>query len=106
MKESRRNKLSEALREEAASFFNTNSTTQSLITVTRVIVSPDSKKATIYITVLPETQERAALSFAKRHIRDLLKDIRSHRRMGFIPNLDIDIDAGERHRQHLDELSQ
>ena len=76
----------------------------SLITVTSASVSRDFKKATVFITVLPDSKEKAALLFVKRkrsELRDYLKKFLKTRNAPFV---DIEIDYGEKNRQRIDEL--
>lgn len=90
----------------AAEFLVREASPQSLITVTNVMLSQDAKRATIYITVLPDSAESAALGFANRHVVDLADFFRKRVRGAFPPRLEFQIDKGEKNRQRLDELSQ
>lgn len=102
--ESREGKVAARLAQTAARFFENESNRQSLITVTRAHISTDGLHATIYITVLPESAEPSVISFAKRNRHELREYIKKNLPMGRIPTLDVEIDAGEHHRQHIDEL--
>jgi len=100
----RQGKVSQLIRELSAQYLNRENNHTSLITVTNCNVSPDLKKGTIFITVLPESKEHDALEFAKRkrpELRDFLKKNMSTK---VIPFIDIMIDAGEKNRQKIDEL--
>lgn len=104
MASERQEKMNEELRKHAAMFIERESTSQSLITVTRVSISPDFKNATIFFTTLPESEENTALLFLQRkrpEIRDYLK---KHLKTRIIPFIDIKIDEGERNRQKVDLL--
>lgn len=92
------------LREIAQDFFQRESSGLSLITVTRATVSPDLRNATIFITVLPENKEIAALDFAKRQRTELRTDIKKKLQIKVIPFVEIEIDYGEKNRQHIDTL--
>lgn len=101
----RQEKVAEVLRALGSEFLSRESNRTSLITITRADVSKDMKKATLYITVYPETEEEAALNFVKRsrsHLRDFVKPKLA---MKSIPFFDFVIDHGEKNRQLLDELS-
>ena len=63
-------KKQEAVRMAAAEFLVREASPQSLITVTRALVSSDGKRADIFITVFPESQEETAVAFANRHRHD------------------------------------
>ncbi|MDD5152982.1 MAG: ribosome-binding factor A [Candidatus Pacebacteria bacterium] len=102
----RQERLREHLREMAANFFNRESTSpRSLITVTDATVSPDFKRATIYITTIPTSEEERALDFAKRKRSDLRDFIAKTSKLRILPVLEIKLDLGERNRQKIDGLS-
>lgn len=92
------------IRELASDFFQKESSGMSLITVTRATVSPDLKNSTVFITVLPETKEAAALDFARRMRTDLRTHVKKQLQIKAIPFFEIEIDFGEKNRQHIDEL--
>ncbi len=92
------------LREIAQSFFQRESSGLSLITVTRASISPDFRSGTIFITVLPESKEQAALDFARRMRTDLRTKIKKEMQIKAIPFVEIEIDFGEKSRQHIDQL--
>lgn len=100
----RREKLEELVRKLAADFIQRESSRISLITVTRAMVSEDEKHATVFVTVLPETSEQAAIDFLKRNRREFRDYIKSHARTRRIPAIDFEIDLGEKTRQKIDEL--
>lgn len=97
-------KVEKLVKELTANFLNKESSSASLISVTYVTVSPDLKKATVYLSVLPESAEETALLFAKRkrpEMRDYLKENMETKN---IPFLEVEIDKGEKNRQRIDEL--
>ncbi|MCK5285940.1 MAG: ribosome-binding factor A [Candidatus Pacebacteria bacterium] len=102
----RQDKVKENIRNIVAQFLETESNRTSLITVTNTNVSKDLKKATIFITVLPESGEEAALNFAKRRRKDIRNYLKKKLDMRVIPFLDFELDYGEKNRQRIDELSQ
>lgn len=102
----RNKKVANLIKEQAAQFLQKENNRTSLLTVTDCTVSPDLKRATVFITVLPEDKENAALSFAKRRIKELREKIGKSLRTKNIPFLDIQIDRGEKNRQRIDELLQ
>jgi len=105
MSERRETQVTQAIAEQAAIFFARESAVSSLITVTRAEMSPDLKSATIFLSVLPETQEAETLKFAKRARSDFRDYIRAHSRFHPIPVVDFEIDYGEKNRQRIDELT-
>lgn len=105
MEGNRNEKLQTAVQEVAAEFLAREATPQSLITVTRVMLSSDGKRATIFITVLPEKAEGPALMFAQRNRRELADFFRTRIRGAFPPFFEFKLDLGEKNRQRLDELT-
>jgi ribosome-binding factor A len=104
MSEFRGEKIAERIRELAATYIEREAQPTSMITVTRVLLTPDNKQATIMVTVLPREKENAAYGFIKRNLGDLRKYITKELRINPIPFLDIKIDEGEKNRQKIDEL--
>lgn len=76
----------------------------SLITVTRVLLSEDNRRATIMISVLPKEKENAAYGFIKRNLGELRRQITKSLKINPIPFLEVKIDEGEKNRQKIDEL--
>ena len=85
-------------------FFQRESSGASLITVTRCEVSQDMKHSTLFITAIPEEKEPAALDFAKRMRSELRHTVMKRLPVKVIPFFEIEIDYGEKNRQHVDEL--
>lgn len=75
-----------------------------MITVTRTEVSRDMKHGTIFITVLPENKEDAAINFAKRMRSELRHFVMKRLPVKVIPFFEVEIDFGEKNRLHVDEL--
>lgn len=85
-------------------FFQRESSGLSLMTITRCEVSPDMRQGTIYMTVLPVEKEQAALDFARRMRTDMRRYVMKRLPVKVIPFFEIEIDYGEKNRQHIDEL--
>lgn len=100
----RNEKIANLIKELSASFLGRENNRTSLITVTSCTTSPDMKRATIFITVLPDSKEHDALEFAKRKRADLRDYLKKNMKTKIIPFIDIDIDKGEKNRQKIDEL--
>lgn len=100
----RQEKLAGIIKELAASYIGAASNQSALITVTDTAVSADMKRATIFVTVLPEDKEDAALNFIKRNLGDVREHIEKHARLKLLPYLDVRIDRGEKERQKIDRL--
>jgi len=101
----RSGKIAELIRHEAAALVQEESNRTSMITVTRVDTTPDSKRAMIYFTVLPENQEETALKFLRRQRLALKARLQKNTRLGYIPLMDFAIDFGEKNRQRIDIIS-
>jgi len=97
-------KITNHIRELAATFIEKEAGPTSLITVTRVILSPDSKRASIMISVLPREKEKAAYGFVRRNLGELRKYVTKGLKVNPVPFLDVQIDEGEKNRQKIDEL--
>ncbi|TSC67571.1 MAG: Ribosome-binding factor A [Parcubacteria group bacterium Gr01-1014_73] len=90
----------------AAEFLAREGNGNSIITVTDATISNNRKYATIFFTVLPIEQEKAALAFAKRKLHDFRDFVNQRARIGKLPFFDFAIDEGEKNRQRIDKLSQ
>ena len=97
-------RMTEIVSQLAARFIQSEANTDPLITVTSVDLSPDWKRALIRFTTLPDGREQDALIFLKRNGSEMRQYFKKHGRFKTIPHLDFMIDAGEKHRQHMDEL--
>jgi ribosome-binding factor A len=104
--DNRHERLEEALREVSAEFMAREAGRGSLITITRAILSDDNKRATIYMTVLPDSAEEGAVSFANRNRTELKSFFKTRIKGAVPPDIVFEIDLGEKNRQRLDELSQ
>ncbi|SRR5258708_846009 len=100
----RNEKVSNFIKELSAGFLGRENNKTSLITVTHATVSPDLKRATIFITVLPDNKEHDALEFAKRKRPELREYLKKNMETKVVPFIDIAIDKGEKNRQKIDEL--
>jgi len=100
----RKEKVANQIKELAAQFLERENDRTSLITLTAASCSPDLKRATIFITVLPNSKEGAALGFVKRQLKVLREFLRKNMPMKVIPFLEVKIDLGEKNRQKIDEL--
>lgn len=97
-------KVSGELKNIAADFFERESNGASLITVTRCEISRDLKYSTLFMSVLPESKEEAAINFARRMRPDLRNYVKKRFKSKAIPFFEVEIDYGEKNRQHIDDL--
>jgi ribosome-binding factor A len=100
----RNEKVANNIKELSAQFLSKVNDKSSLITVTSATVSPDLKRATILITVLPETKEDSAIWFVKRQLGELREFLRKSMPIKIIPFIEVEINEGEKNRQKIDEL--
>lgn len=100
----RKTKVATLLRELAATYIQHEANTDPLITVTNVDLSPDFRRAIIFVTTIPDGREEDALIFLKRNATEIRNHIKRNAHLKHIPHLEFMIDAGERHRQHMDEI--
>jgi len=101
----RHDRVASLLKELAATFIQQEANTDPLITVTRVEVSPDYKRATVYFTTIPDGREHDAEVFLKRSGGNIRGFIKKKAHLKIIPFFEFSIDYGERHRQHIDEVA-
>lgn len=85
-------------------FFQRESSGASMITITRTEISRDMKHGTIFMSVLPENKEEAAINFAKRMRSELRHYVMKRLPVKVIPFFEVEIDYGEKNRIHVDEL--
>lgn len=100
----RNEKVANQIKELAAMFLGRIDNRTSLITVTNASCSPDLKRATIFIIVLPDSKEPDALNFIKRNLGELREFLKKSMSIKVIPFLEVAIDLGEKNRQKIDEL--
>ncbi|MFZ2523352.1 MAG: ribosome-binding factor A [Minisyncoccia bacterium] len=101
----RKLKIEEQLRELSAAFLNSENNGSSLLTVTRVELTENARNANIFFTVFPESYEKTALEFAKRKRAEFKHLAIEKLRIGNVPNVDFQIDFGEKNRQRIDSIS-
>ena len=104
MSEHRNEKIINAIKESDAIFIEKEAGKTSLITVTRVLMSEDKRRADIMISVITREKENAAYGFVKRNLTELRKNIAKSLKINPVPFLDVKIDEGEKNRQKIDEL--
>ena len=105
MQGNRNERIAEALRATTAEFLAREAGRQSMITVTRVQLNEEGRRAIVFISVFPESSEQSALAFAQRSRSELSKPFKAHVRGASLPHIEFRIDTGEKSRQRLDELS-
>jgi ribosome-binding factor A len=101
----RSERVKSLLIEMIASFIREEANSTPLITVSNLVVSPNNRDVRVLITTIPNGGEANALIFLKRKGTDLRNYIKKNGRFQYIPHIDFEIDYGERHRQHIDEIT-
>jgi ribosome-binding factor A len=96
--------MRELVKRLSAEFLERESNRDALVSVTHVELSPDTKYATIYLSVLPESKEHAVLDFAKRLRGDMRNFLKEKMRSRVIPYLEVEIDLGEKNRQKIENI--
>src|SRR3989338_4542498 len=100
----RNEKVANSIKELSALFLSRENNRTSLITVTSCAVSPNLRRAIIFITVFPSVKEKPALDFIKRKLGSLREFLKKSLPIKIIPFLSVTIDQGEKNRQKIDEL--
>lgn len=107
MREQRKQRLDAAVAKLAAAFISrTAHSENNLITVTRASIADDGKEATVFVTVLPETQQEQALAFLERHRREFRAYLAENLKVKHPPRITFSLDAGEKNRQRIDTLGE
>jgi ribosome-binding factor A len=97
-------RVTSVIQELAAKYIQLEANTDPLITITSAQASPDFKYVTIFFTTIPEGKEKDAHIFLKRNGSEFRNYIKKHGRFKTIPHIDFEVDFGERHRQHIDDM--
>ncbi len=93
------------MKELAAEFISRESNRTSLITVTRFSLSDHEDFATIFVSVMPENQEAAALDFLTRQLSDFREFVKSKIQAGKIPVFTFKIDEAAKIVRKIDALN-
>ncbi len=94
------------LSEAAATYVNTWTNRQSLITITRTTLSNTLDHVTFYVSVFPEDAEGPAIGFLMRKRGECREYLKTHTSVGRIPHVEFVVDEGEKKRRRVDELLQ
>jgi ribosome-binding factor A len=100
----RNDRFLEEIKKLAAEYLEANSNRTSLVTVTRISLNKTRKHATILVTVLPQTQEKAVVDFTKRRVRDFRNFVQKRVPNRYIPFFEFALDEGEKNRQKIEDL--
>lgn len=100
----RQEKMSELIKRYAAVFFESETDGTSLITVTDCQATPSLKNVRILISVFPTKKEESTLLFIQGKTSEFRNFLKTKLKMKFIPQVNIEIDKGEKNRQRIEEL--
>lgn len=100
----RTTKIEGIITQAAATFVLQEANTDPLITITRVDISPDLRKALIFFTTIPEGKQADAEIFLRRSAGEFRQHLKKNVALKRIPHIEFMLDAGERHRQHIDDV--
>lgn len=101
----RKEKITEVIAHTAAEWIEKEGGPQSMITVTKVEMSSDFQKATIFVTVFPDEKEEKAMEFLNRNLHEFRDYVKEKTRLARVPWFSFSRDGGEKSRQRIDEIS-
>lgn len=78
--------------------------TAAAITITRLEVSNDFKKALIFVTIYPENKTQKVYNELRKAAKQIRKMIGEKLSMKFTPSIEFTIDEGEKNRARIEEL--
>ncbi len=105
MKDRRRSRLLDLIRDMAAEFLQRESNRTRMITVTRVESSKAVDEMYIYISIFPTEGESAALKFAQKKAGEFRNYVSEKTKGKTLPRFVFMLDLGEKNRQRIEELT-
>ena len=100
----RKDKVGSVLKKIVSSFVRLQFETNVIISVTKVTIADNLKRATVFITVYPESKEVEILKQFKEKEYDLRQHVKKHFKSKFLPIFHVAIDYGEKNQQRIDEI--
>ncbi len=97
-------RMAHIIKDLAAQFVARHTNRQSLLTVTRIILSSDLRQANIMLSVMPRSAEKGALDFLNRGREDFRDFMKERTKLHTIPFVRFLADEGEYNRQRVSEL--
>ena len=88
-------RVAEAIAHAAAAFIRDEAGNNSLITVTRAHTASKGDRVVVFVSVLPEEQTGAALTFLNRKRQDFSNYLKAHAHIGPLPRVEFLPDNGE-----------
>ncbi len=97
-------RAAEQIAHEAAVFILREAGNESLITVTRAMLTSHGDRAIVFVSVFPEEKTKGALFMLSRQRQEFSEHLKKHTRLKPLPRVDFMPDNGEKSRQKLDDL--
>lgn len=104
MSEIKSDKIRYRIKEIVAEYISRETNGKSIISVTTVDVNSKADQGTVYITVMPESEEEGALHFLKRKRSEIKKYIQKRLPIANTPFIDFAIDTGEKLTQKITQI--
>jgi len=102
----RSEQLSEVIKHELNNFLirEVESPKDTLITITKVELTPDLERAIVHISVLPIDKAGTALKFVKKNLGEAARYLNKHSVMRKVPKLSVSLDDYELKHRRIDRL--
>ncbi|MBI3572031.1 ribosome-binding factor A [Candidatus Kaiserbacteria bacterium] len=88
------NRVAEQIAHEAALFIQREASSASLITVTRALMRAHGQRATVFVSVFPAEESRAALHFLEGRRETFSEHLKQHTRLRPLPHVTFLLDDG------------
>ncbi len=96
----------ERIREIVSKYVSKETNGKSIITINTVDMNSHRDHASIFFTVIPESEEKPALDFLKRKRTEIRKTIMKEMPIARIPFIEFYIDVGEKFSRRITEIEQ
>jgi ribosome-binding factor A len=100
----RKEKLTSALEQMAAKFISQDGPHSPLITVTRSELSDSGRHIKIFVSVLPESEEKIAMDFLTKNKKHFSEYVQENGNISRMPSFDFAIDEGEKNRRIVEDI--
>jgi ribosome-binding factor A len=104
MSEYKSGQVAERVREIVSKYVAKETNGKSIITITTVDLNNHRDHASVFFTVLPESEEKPALDFLKRKRTEIRKTIMKEMPIARIPFIEFFIDKGEKLFRKITEI--
>lgn len=104
MQNSKQERINKEMKKLFANFIEKESNKESLVTVTRCIISSDRKNIEVMVSIYPTDHEKKVINFLDRRKWDARDYMKKRIQTRVIPFVHFKIDTGEKNRQKIDKL--